>query len=163
GRLEQAAVAAGAPQRPLGGDVDDVGVARVDQDFADVLGVLEADVLPGLAAVVGAVDAVAVGDAALAVVLPRTDPDDVRVLRVEGDVADRVGALVVEDRRPAGAGVGRLPDAARGGGDVVMAAVFRVDREADDASGGDGRPDGTQAQAVKGRRGERITRGGRRL
>ena len=49
------------------------------------------------------VDAVAVADAALAVVLAGADPDDVRVLRVDRDAADRVGALAVEDRRPGGA------------------------------------------------------------
>src|SRR5262249_62369334 len=104
---------------------------------ADVLRVLQADVAPGLATVVGAVDAVAVGDAALAVVLAGADPDDERVLRVEGDGADGVGALVVEDGGPGGAGVGDLPDAARGGGDVVVAGDFRVDGEGAEAGGGD--------------------------
>src|SRR5262249_31639420 len=114
GGLEQAAVAARPPERPLGGDVDDVRVARVEDDAGDVLRLLEAEVLPGLAAVVGAINAVAVADAALAVVLAGADPDDVGVLRVEDDAADRVRALVVEDRRPGGAGVGGLPDAAGG-------------------------------------------------
>ena len=118
GGLVQAAVAARPPERSLGGDVDDVGVARVDDDLADVLGLLQAHVLPDLAAVVGAVDAVAVADAALAVVLAGADPDDVRVLRDRGRRADRIRAFVVEDRRPGGAGVGGLPDAARGDGDV---------------------------------------------
>ena len=96
---------------------------------------LQPDVLPGLAAVVALVDAVAVADAALAVVLAGADPDDVRVLRVEGDAADGVRTLAVEDRRPGGAGVGRLPHAAGGHRDEVMGAVARVDREADDAAG----------------------------
>src|SRR5262249_10541204 len=56
GGLVEAAVPAGGPERALGGDVDDVGVARVDEDAADVLGALQADVAPGLAAVVGAVE-----------------------------------------------------------------------------------------------------------
>ena len=67
---------------------------------------------------IGLVDAVAVADAALAVVLAGADPDDVRVLRIERDAADRVRAFAVEDRRPGGAGVGGLPDAARGHRDV---------------------------------------------
>src|SRR5262249_5322908 len=88
GGLVPAAVAARPPQRPLGGDVDHVRVARVDEDLADVLGLLQADLLPRLAGVVGAVHAVAVADGALAVVLAGADPDGVRVLRVERDVAD---------------------------------------------------------------------------
>src|SRR5262249_53482527 len=137
GGFVQPAVAAGVPERALGGDVDHVGVARVDDDAADVLRVLQADVAPGLAAVVGAVDAVAVGDAALAVVLRGADPDDVGVLRVEGDGADGVRALVIEDGDPGGAGVAGLPDAARSGRDVIVAGVLRIDREGDDAAGGE--------------------------
>src|SRR6185312_10348256 len=58
GGLEHAAVAARAPERSLGGDIDGVGVARIDDDAADVAGILESHVAPGGAAVVGAVDAV---------------------------------------------------------------------------------------------------------
>src|SRR5215207_8403945 len=79
GCLVETAVAAGRPERPLRGDVDHVRVARIDQDTADVLGALEPHVLPRLAAVVRSVDAVAVGDAALAVELARADPDGRRV------------------------------------------------------------------------------------
>src|SRR6185295_12882056 len=69
GGLVEAAVAARRPQRALGRHVDGVRVAGIDEDLADVLGTLEPDVLPTLAAVDRLVDAVAVGDAALAVVL----------------------------------------------------------------------------------------------
>src|SRR5262249_49534428 len=161
GRLEQAPVAAGPPQRPLRRHVHGVGAARVDDDPADVLGGRQADVLPRLAAVVGAVDAVAVADAALAVVLAGADPDHVRVLRVEHDGADGVRALVVGDGRPGGGGVGRLPDAAGGGGDVIMPAVFGVDGEADDAARGDGGADRAQLQAAgRGRDRGRVLAGG---
>ena len=61
-----------------------------------MLGGLEADVLPALAAVIGAVDAVTVADAALAIVLPCTDPDDIRILRIDGDTADGIGSFAVE-------------------------------------------------------------------
>ena len=44
------------------GDVRDVGVGRMDADRADLLRVVEAEVGPGVAAVGGAVDAVAVGE-----------------------------------------------------------------------------------------------------
>src|SRR5262249_35931053 len=150
--LVEAAVAAGRPQRALGGDVDDVGVARVDDDLGDVLGLLEADVLPALATVVGAVQPVAVADAALAVVLAGADPDDLGAFRVEGEGADGVGALVVEDGGPGGAGVDGLPDAAGGGGGEVAAAVGGVDGEGGDAPGGEGRPEGAQPQPGEGGR-----------
>ena len=150
GRLVEAAVAAGRPERALRRDVDGVRVLRVDQDLADVLGALEADVLPALAAVLALVDAVAVADAALAVVLAGADPDDVRVLRVDRDAADRVGALAVEDGRPGGPGVLGLPDAARGHGQEPALLVGRVHGDVGDAAGGDGRPDAAQREAGPG-------------
>src|SRR5262249_53755864 len=82
GGLVQPAVAAGPPQRPLGGDVDGVAVARVDDDLADVLRLLQPDLLPAGAAVDRLVQPVAVADAALAVVLAGADPDGVRRLGV---------------------------------------------------------------------------------
>ena len=115
-----------------------------------MLGVLEADVLPGLAAVDRPVDAVAVGDAALAVVLAGADPDRERVLRVERDAADRVRALAVEDRRPGRARVGRLPDAARGDRDVPDRVVPRVDGDVADAPGGHRRPDAAEREPGEG-------------
>jgi hypothetical protein len=48
-----------------------------------VLGVLEAEVLPGAPAVFALVDAVAVGDRTLRVAFSRPDPDDVRILRID--------------------------------------------------------------------------------
>ena len=50
------------------------------------------------AAVDRLVDAVAVADAALAVVLAGADPDRERILRIDRHAADRVRALPVEDR-----------------------------------------------------------------
>src|SRR6185436_8769729 len=58
--------------------------------------------------------------------------DDVGIGGRDGDRADRAARLVVEDRRPDAAGVGRFPDAA-----VVDADVEDV-RLAGDADGGDG-------------------------
>ncbi len=145
-RLVEAAVAAGRPERALRRDVDGVAVLRVDQDPADVLGALEPHVLPALAAVLALVDAVAVADAALRVVLAAAHPDDARVPGVDRDAADRGGALAVEDRRPAGAGILGAPDAARGDRDEPAPLVGGIDGEVGDAAAGDGRPDAAQGQ-----------------
>src|SRR5262249_48228213 len=143
------------PQRPLGGDVNDVGVARVDEDAGQVLGVAQADVLPGGAAVGALVKAVAEADAALRLVLAAAEPDDVGVLRIDDDAAERVGAVVVEDRFPGQAAVGRLPEAAGGRRDVPDAAVARVHGDVGDAPGRQGWADGTQRQGAAGFRGQR--------
>src|SRR6185503_2851093 len=103
--------------------------------------VRQADAAPTGAAVGGLVDAVAVADAALAVVLAGADPDDQRIAGVEDDAADRVAHLAVEDRLPGGAGVGGLPDAAGGRGHVAHGVVGGVDGDVDDAAGGERRAD----------------------
>ncbi len=147
GRLVEAAIAARAPERPLGGDPDDVGVARVDQDPADVLRALQSDILPALAAVDRLVDAVAVGHRALRVVLAAADPDGERVVRIDRHRADRERPLAVEDRRPGGAGVLGRPDAARGDRDDPAKRLGRVDRDLGDAPRGERRADLAQREA----------------
>jgi hypothetical protein len=51
GGLVDAALSVGSPQMPEGGDVADVGVARVDGQRRNVVGVAEADVFEGRAPV----------------------------------------------------------------------------------------------------------------
>ena len=116
----------------------DVGVRRMDDDLAD-LPLLLPDVLPGLAAVGGLVDAVAGHDVAADVGLAGADVDDVGIGRRDGDGADGRGRLIVEDRLPGEAAVGRLPDAAGRRGRVVDHRI------AGDAAG--------PADAAAGRRG----------
>ncbi len=113
-RLVDAAVAAGGPQRSLHRDVDDVGVARIDLDVADVLGRLEADARERLAAVGRLVEAVAIRRAARVRVLAGAEPDDVRVLRIDDDAAQVEGAAVVEHRSPRVAAVVAFPQPADG-------------------------------------------------
>jgi hypothetical protein len=122
----------------------------VDEDLADVLGGLEPHVLPALAPVLALVDAVAVADAALRVVLAGAHPHHVRVVRVDRHAADRVGALAVEDGRPGGAGVLRLPHAAGGGRQEPPPVVRGVDGDVDDPAGRHGGADAAQLEAAPG-------------
>src|SRR5262249_5268084 len=74
GGLEHAALAVVLPRRAGGADESGVAPARVELDARHVLGLLEAEVLPGLAAVARAVDAVAVRDAVAQVRLAGAHP-----------------------------------------------------------------------------------------
>ena len=94
------------------------GIARVDDDLRDLLAVAQAEVRPRLAGVGGLVDAVAGREVGALQPFAAADVDDVRVRRRDRDRADRAGRLVVEDRRPGAAVVGRLPHAAVDGADV---------------------------------------------
>src|SRR5262249_21968385 len=123
GGLVDAALLVRRPEVAQRRDVHDVGVLRVDDDAADVARLLETDVLPGLAAVGGLVHAVAPRDAVARVVLAGADPHDVGVGRRHRDGTDAQGRLVVEDRLPAVAAVGGLPDAAGRGAEVDRLGV----------------------------------------
>ena len=141
GGLVQAALAAALPEGAGGGHVHHVGIARVHHDAGDVLGELEAHVAEGAPAVFALIDAVAVGDAALVVVLARAHPDDGGILGIDGDPADGVGAVVVEDRGPGGAVVGGGEDVAGGHGNQVVVGIVREHGDLGDASGDEGRAD----------------------
>ena len=94
-----------------------------------MLGVLESHPRPGRAGIGRLVDAVAVADAALVVVLARREPDDVRVLRVDDHRAERIRAVGLEDRRPGVAAVLGLPQVAGADRDVPHVGVLRIDRD----------------------------------
>src|ERR1700748_3253381 len=105
---------------------------------------LQAHVLPALAAIVRTIDAVTVRDGALAVVLTGTDPDDVGVFGIDGDCADGVGAFAVEDGSKCCAVILGLPHAATGDADEIAGAIVRVDSDSGHASGDHGRADGAE-------------------
>src|SRR5262249_3808209 len=79
GGLVEAALPAWPVEPAQGPDVDDVRIGRMDGDAADLVTLLEAHVLPGLAAINRLVDAIAVGHRVARVVLTCADPDDVLV------------------------------------------------------------------------------------
>ena len=70
-----------------GGNVHDVGVARIDADARDGLRLLESEVRPHLAGVRTAIHAVALHDVAAEFRLAHADVDDVRI-----GLCDRDGA-----------------------------------------------------------------------
>src|SRR5262249_61002336 len=109
-------------------------------------------------AVCGLKTAVAITAAALLVPHAPPSPNHEQFLGIEPNRADRIRAVIVEDRRPCGSGVDRLPNAAGSDGDEIFGAVIRVDGERDHASGCDRRADGTEAQSGEGRRRHRIGR-----
>src|SRR4029079_643982 len=150
GRLVETAIAAAAPQRSDGRYVDDLGVARIDQDVLDVLRILQPHPLPRLAGVGRLVDAVPERDAALVVVFTRPQPHNVRVPGIDFHGAQGVGRIVVEDRRERGAAVFGLEQAARGAGDIPDVRVLRVDLDVRNASGRDVRSYRSQGQSLEG-------------
>src|SRR5215472_6376693 len=92
-------------------DVDAVRVSRIDHDPRDVPRRVETHVLPRASCVGRLVDAIAERVVrANQPGLTRAGPHGVVRGRRDGERADGGNVLVVEDRPPGDAGVGRLPD-----------------------------------------------------
>ena len=96
----------------LGGDEEAIGIFGIDDDVGDLLGVAQAEMLPGVAGVGGLVNAVAGGEIGTAQAFAAADVNDVGIGGRDGDGADGAGGLGVEDRDPGVAEVGGLPDSA---------------------------------------------------
>src|SRR6185369_15001819 len=119
GGLIQAAISARPPERPFCGNVHNVAVARIDNDPANVFGFFQSKILPALATIFGAVDAIAVGNASLAVALAGSNPDYGRIVGIKRHPTDGIGTFAIKDRSPCSAVVGGLPYPARGYADVI--------------------------------------------
>ena len=125
GGAEHAAFGVGPEGVADGGDQHDVGIGRIDDDGADLAGVLQPDIGPGLAGVGRLVDPVAVADIAPQVALAAPDIDHVVVGRGDRHCADGGDGLLVEDGLPRAARVIGLPDAAGRSAEVEDVGLAR--------------------------------------
>ena len=118
GAVDTAAVVCGVAE---GGDDHQIGIVGIDQDAVDLHGVLQADVLPGVAGIGGLPHAVA---EAAADGIASAGINDVGIGGSDLDRADAIHALLlVEDGEPGHAGAGGFPDAALRRADVEHAGL----------------------------------------
>ena len=138
-RLEDAALGGRAEGRAERRRPDDVGVARVHADAADLAALAQAGELEALAGV-GALEDAAPDDHVRADGRRAgADVDVVGTRRGDVDRADRAGRdLAVADRVPVDAGVVGLPHAATGGADVEGVRLLPHARQAGDAAAASG-------------------------
>ncbi len=105
----------GAAQR---GNPDGVRVARVDNNSGNLACLAQSQIFPGFAPVARAVDACPHRNAVAGVAFTCAHPYDFGVLRVQGNIANRLGLLLVEQGRPRDAAVGGFPESARCGAHI---------------------------------------------
>jgi hypothetical protein len=158
GGTVDAPVLAGRPQVAEGRHVDHVRVGGVHEHLADVPRVLEPQVPPRLAAVVGAVDPVSVGGALAVVLLAGSRVDDVGVRGGQGHVAERAHGHVGEGVHPGLAAVLALPQPAGGRGDPEHVRVLGDGFHVVDPSTRHGGSDDPGVEGLEMRLGERDLR-----
>src|SRR6266404_722198 len=151
GRLVDSSLAVRSPKMAERRDVDGARIMRVDDDAADVPGIFQTHVLPGLTAVQRAINAVAPGRTLAIVWLAGSDPDDVGIGRRYADVADRGRSLFIKDRLEGRAGVSSFPHAAGCRSNVESGSVAFNDREVVNASAHDSGTDVAPMQIFQGR------------
>ena len=124
GRAIDAARLARPEEMPDRRDKHGVGVARVDPDPADIARVAQPEVLPGRAAVGGAIDPAPRLDVIARLGLAAADIDRVGPRRRHRDCPDRRAAALVEQGLPRPPAVVGLPHApARGREDIAVGAT----------------------------------------
>ena len=134
---------------PLGSHKNCIRVARVDQNFADVFTFLQPHVFETRTRVVADVDSVAETDMTSAIVFARSHPNRVAIARVNRDTTDGVGAVVLKNRIPSRARVGRFPDVARCDGDIPGVGLLLINGQVGNPPRHQRRTDAPQFQTRK--------------
>ena len=111
--------------------------------------IFESKVGPGLAAVGGAIDAVAESNAVAHGRFAGADPDYVGVIRLQRDGSDRDGVFTIEERLPCHAGIDGLEETASAGRDIDEVGIARDARDVGGASAHVGRTDASPLEAVE--------------
>ena len=104
-------------------DENDVWVRGMDDDAADLEGIVQAGVFPMCTAVDGLINAIARRQIRADVGFSGTGVEYVRVRRRHFQGPDRRNVLTVKDRLPDDSGVGRFPDAAAHRAKVKRAGI----------------------------------------
>src|SRR5882724_136836 len=107
------------------GDEYDVWIRGMNDEFADVPGVLQSDIGPSLAGVIRTIDAVAEGDISADASFAGSRVNDVGIGIGDRDAADGGGGLFVEERIPGDAAVRGFPNTAGNGAKVIGIGLAR--------------------------------------
>src|SRR6185503_1525927 len=153
---EYAALGISSERMPHRGGKDDLRVRRVNDDAREALRLAESEVLPGAAAIGRLVDAVAERDRVADEAFAGADVDDIGIVGLYGDGADRQRPTVVEDRLESRPTIRGFVETRRGGGYVKDLGSSGNAGHVDDAAREHGGADGPPGQRL-----QRLSRNGR--
>ena len=147
--------------RPIGvterGDIDEVRIARMHEDLADLLRIGQSRERPRLSGIGGFVYAVALRDIRTHVGLATADIDDPGIGRRNSERADRSNRLAIEDRLPGAAGIAGFPHAAVDRAEIEMIRLARHASDGKHAAAAE-RANVAPVQVLEQRRVERLRR-----
>ena len=157
----QAAFLARPPQRAQRRHINRVAIIGMHKDAAHMPAFLQPHMLPGRAAILRPIDAIAIERAAHIVLLAGAEPDGVGILRVKRYRPHRHAALAFEDGRPACPGIHRLPQAARGAGGIDDALIGGMHGKPRHSPAWHGRADFAPFECLQIVRHQPVRRGGK--
>ena len=128
----QTPLATGRPKRTLRSDKDDIRIAWVDQDLANVFRFPEPFHLPSTARVVAHVNAIAETDVTSTVVFASANPDGRARRRVDRNAPNRIGFLAIKDRLKCRSGVTGFPNSPGSNSDVPSVWILLIYRNVAD-------------------------------
>ena len=109
--FKQAASTRVSPEMAYGRHVNNVRICRVSGDTGDLMGLLKPHIDKCFPTVGRLVDSVTPTAAVAVVGLAGADPDDIGIALKKSHVTDRAASIVVKNRRPSDAGIGRFKHA----------------------------------------------------
>src|SRR6266850_1957076 len=143
------------------GDEYDVWIRGMNDELADVPGVLQSDIGPGFPGVIRTIDAVAEGDISADTSFAGSRINNVGIGIRDRDAANGRGGLLLEERIPGDASVRGFPNSACDGAKVIGIGLARDSGDGQNASSAKG-PDQTPLHAgvgfwINGRSGGRTS------
>ena len=125
-RFVQTTVTAWGPQGAFCSNVDHIAVARIDHDFANMLGLFQTHIGPVFSGIGAFINTITPADMTAADIFPGTHPDHVGVIGVNRHIANGVGGLVIKHRRPGDTGIDGFPHTAGSRGHVPGTFFVRM-------------------------------------
>jgi hypothetical protein len=118
----------------------------VNGDHPDLARFFQPHIFPGLAAVGSFIDAISIAQCTLMVIFACAGPDNVVVPGIHRKAADRICAIIVEDRFERIAVIGSFPDVAAGDTHEIFVMIVRIYGKVGNTARGKGRPDTAEFQ-----------------
>ena len=148
GRFVQTTVTACSPQGTFCCNVNHIAVARINYDFANMLGFFQTHIGPVFSGIGAFINTVTPADMTAADIFPGSHPDHVGVIGINRHVTNGVRSLVIKHPCPGDTGIGGFPHTAGPHGDIPGASFVGMNCNVGNTSTHQGRADATHFKST---------------